>query len=117
MTFEEWDPDIVKEEEGVDGDNHDQTNLAAQELSKFVLKVLCPTTVNVLFCFNNIFYNITATGIWYGCKVFIDKYMIYCYSLHSFWMSCGSQHHQTCKTISCHPKNVFIFKHWTTEFH
>ena len=49
MIFEKWDPDIVKEEEGVDGDNHDQTNLAAQELSKFVLKVLCPTTATVLF--------------------------------------------------------------------
>ena len=37
VKFEEWDPDIVKEEEGADGDNHDQVNLAAQELSKFAL--------------------------------------------------------------------------------
>ena len=37
VAFKEWDADIVKEEEGVDGDNHDQVNLSAQELSKFVL--------------------------------------------------------------------------------
>ena len=42
MKFEEWDPDILKEEEGVDGDNHDQTNLSAQEMSKFVFR-LCIT--------------------------------------------------------------------------
>ena len=36
MTFEKWDPEIVKEEEGADGDNHDQTNLSAQEGSKLV---------------------------------------------------------------------------------
>ena len=41
VTFEEWDPDIVKEEEGVDGDNHDQMNLSAQEMSKFVLSLFC----------------------------------------------------------------------------
>ena len=35
MAFKEWDADIVKEEEGADGDNHDQVNLSAQELSKF----------------------------------------------------------------------------------
>ena len=33
VNFEKWNPDIVKEEEGADGDNHDQTNLAAQEFS------------------------------------------------------------------------------------
>ena len=27
----------MKEEEGVDGDNHDQVNLAAQEMSKFTI--------------------------------------------------------------------------------
>ena len=37
VKFKEWDPDIVKEEEGVDGDNHDQVNLAAQEMSKFII--------------------------------------------------------------------------------
>ena len=43
MTFEEWDPDILKEEEGVDGgDNHDMTNLAAQEMSKFVCRLCIP---------------------------------------------------------------------------
>ena len=30
----------MKEEEGVDGDNHDQTNLAAQEMSKFEFSFL-----------------------------------------------------------------------------
>ena len=40
VIFEKWDPDIVKEEEGVDGDNHDQTNLAAQEMSKFAFSFL-----------------------------------------------------------------------------
>ena len=37
VIFDEWDPDIVKEEEGADGDNHDQMNLSAQEISKFAL--------------------------------------------------------------------------------
>ena len=36
MTFEKWDLEIVKEEEGADGDNHDQTSLSGQEMSKFV---------------------------------------------------------------------------------
>ena len=35
MTYEKWDPEIVKEEEGADGDSHDQTNLAGQIGSKF----------------------------------------------------------------------------------
>ena len=43
MTHEKckWDPDIVKEEEGLDGDNLDQTNLSALEMSKFVLSQFC----------------------------------------------------------------------------
>ena len=45
MTFEEWDPDILKEEEGVDGDNHDLTNLASQEMSKFVCRLCIPSNV------------------------------------------------------------------------
>ena len=62
VTFEEWDPDIVKEEEGVDGDNHEQTNLSAQELSKFALLPL-PLLENIL-C-------ITAY-ILYGCLVVLN---------------------------------------------
>ena len=37
VTFEKWSPEKMAEEEGVDGDNHDQANLSAQEMSKFVL--------------------------------------------------------------------------------
>ena len=49
MTFEKWDPEIVKEEEGADGDNHDQTSLAAQELSKLLIRFgvsNCPFILN-----------------------------------------------------------------------
>ena len=67
MRFEKWDPDIVKEEEGSDGDNHDQANLSAQEMSKFVYQ-LC----------------------------YLEKYTS-CFSIHFIWMPGSSQHHQACK--------------------
>ena len=63
MTFEEWDPDIVKEEEGVDGDNHEQTNLSAQELSKFALLFITTSLENIL-CF--------TAYILYGCLVVLN---------------------------------------------
>ena len=53
VTFEEWDPDIVKEEEGVDGDNHDRTNLSAQELSKFAL---LPLPLKIYYVLQHTFY-------------------------------------------------------------
>ena len=83
MTFEKWDPEIVKEEEGADGDNHDQTNLSAQEGSKFVL----------CLCLSDL------TNIYYLCS-----------SIHINWISGGSQYHQACeRTLDL--KKVFIPSH------
>ena len=67
MTFEKWDPEILKEEEGVDGNNHDQTNLAGQELSKFASQ-LCHLEICVSCC-----------------------------SIHFIWIPGSSQHHQAWK--------------------
>ena len=52
----------MKEEEGVDGDNHDQTNLSAQEMSKLV---------SCLEFKIKIIYYVTAY-IFYGCLVILN---------------------------------------------
>ena len=43
----------MKEEEGVDGDNHDRTNLSAQELSKFAL---LPLPLKIYYVLQHTFY-------------------------------------------------------------
>ena len=78
----------MKEEEGADGDSHDQTGLSGQELSKFAL------------CFVPLVHNI---NIYYLCS-----------SIHINCIPGGSQYHQTCKRSS-DLKEVFISKHWTSE--
>ena len=89
MTFEKWDPEIVKEEEGADGDSHDQTGLSGQELSKFAL------------CFVPLVHNI---NIYYLCS-----------SIHINCIPGGSQYHQACeRTLDL--KKVFIPSLWTTQF-
>ena len=79
----------MKEEEGADGDSHDQTGLSGQELSKFAL------------CFVPLVHNI---NIYYLCS-----------SIHINCIPGDSQYHQACeRTLDL--KKVFIPSLWTTQF-